>query len=116
MNCATAAIDFGADRGLSSVRAVVSQPGLTDGAGQVPGSGLGWLGTPNPTTQVEITGGIGDVRKNLVVRPAFDLRAQPAPPAPDGDSVRMFARTVGGKTQLCAMFPDGTVHVLAAQS
>lgn len=117
MNCGTAAVDFGADRGLSSVRAVVSQPGLTDGAaGAVPGSGLGWLGSPNPTTQVEITGGVGDTRKNLVVRPAFDLRAQATPPAPDGGSVRMFARTVGGKTQLCAMFQDGTVHVLAAQA
>ena len=51
-----------------------------------------------------------------MVSPAFDLRAQPTPPAPDGDSVRLFARKAGGKTQLCALFSDGTVHVLAAQS
>jgi hypothetical protein len=50
-----------------------------------------------------------------VVRPAFDLRAQAAPSAPDAHAVRVFARTVGGKTQLCAMFPSGAVVPLATE-
>ena len=54
--------------------------------------------------------------KNLVVRPGFDLRAQPNPAAPGAGTVRVFAREVGGKTQLCAMFPGGAVHVLAADA
>jgi hypothetical protein len=116
MNCGTAAIDFGADRGLSSVRAVVSQPGVVDHlGGPVPGSGRGWLGRPHPSTQVEITGGLGSGAKNLVVRPAFDLSAQAAPQAPDAGKVRLFARTVGGKTQLCALFPNGAVAPLATE-
>jgi hypothetical protein len=116
MNCGTAAVDFGADRGLSSVRATLSQPGVPDANGKpVAGTGLGWIGTPAPTTQVEITEGIGSSDRNLVVRPAFDLRAQPPPPAPGADSVRIFARTVGGRTQLCAMFPSGAVQVMATQ-
>jgi hypothetical protein len=116
MNCATAAVDFGADRGLSSVRAVVSQPGAVDKFGNpVRGSGLGWLGRPHPSTQVEITGGLGNGAKNLVVRPAFDLRAQGTPQPPDAGTVRLFARTIGGKTQLCAVFPNGAVTPLATE-
>jgi hypothetical protein len=115
-NCGTAAVDFGADRGLSSVRAVVSQPGVVDGNGNpVAGTGLGWLGEPHPTTQVEITGGVGNTAKNLVVRPAFDLRAQPTPAAPGAATVRVFARTSGGRTELCALFPSGAVQVLAGE-
>jgi hypothetical protein len=115
MNCGTAAVDFGADRGLSSVRAVVSQPGAKDQAGKrVPGSGLSWMGQPHPTTQVEITEGLGN-NANLVVRPAFDLRAQTTPPPPSDGGVRVFARTVGGKTQLCALFAGGAVQVLATE-
>jgi hypothetical protein len=116
MNCGTAAVDFRADRGMSSVRAVVSQPGVVDHTGApVKGSGLGWLGRPHPSTQVEITGGLGNGAKNLVVRPAFDLRAQGTPQAPDAGTVRLFARTVGGKTQLCAVFPSGAVTPLATE-
>jgi len=115
MNCGTAAVDFGADRGLSSVRAVVSQPGATDAAGRKErGSGLSFMGEPHPTTQVEITGGLGDA-DNLVVRPAFDLRAQATPPPPSAGTVRVFARTVGGKTQLCTLFAGGAVQVLATE-
>jgi hypothetical protein len=109
-NCATAAVDFGADRGLSSVRATLSQPGVAG----VAGTGLGWIGRPAPDTQVHITHGIGHP-KNLVVRPAFDLRAQPTPSAPDDGQVRVFAREVDGRTQLCARFPNGEVHVLAGE-
>ena len=116
VNCGTAAVDFGADRGLSSVRASLFQPGVLDAGGKpLAGTGLGWIGTPAPTTQVEITQGIGQNDKNLVIRPAFDLRAQAQPPAPAADSVRVFARTVGGKTQLCAMFANGAVQVMATQ-
>jgi hypothetical protein len=115
-NCGTAAVDFGADRGLSSVRAVVSQPGVVDQLGnRVAGTGLSWLGEPHPSTQVEITAGLGNSAQNLVVRPAFDVRAQAVPPSPDGGAVRIFARTVGGKTQLCAMFAGGAVVPLATE-
>jgi hypothetical protein len=114
-NCATAAIDFGADKGMSSIRATLSQPGVArSGAAAVPGSGLGWIGTPAPDSQVEITHGLGSP-KNLVVRPAFDLRAQATPAAPGDGSVRVFARESGGATQLCVRFPNGTVRVLAAE-
>ncbi|GIH14088.1 glycoside hydrolase family 55 protein [Rugosimonospora africana] len=117
MNCGTAAIDFAADRGASNIRAVVSQPGATTGGGAtIAGTGLGWLGKPHPTTQVEITGGLGNTAQDLVVRPAFDLRAQPTPPAPDPATVRVFSRTNGGRTELCALFPNGVVHVLAAEA
>lgn len=114
VNCGTAAIDFGADRGMSSVRATYYQPGIPDGKGGVkPGSGLGWIGTPAASTRVDITQGVGDVEKNLVISPAFDLRAQ-ATPAPPGDqTVRVFARETNGKTQLCVRFPNGAVKVLA---
>lgn len=116
INCATAAVDFGGDKGLSSVRAVVSQPGVVDRLGnRAPGTGLGWRGQPHPSTQVEITGGLGNGAQDLVVRPAFDLRAQAAPSPPDAHAVRVFARTVGGKTQLCAMFPGGAVVPLATE-
>jgi hypothetical protein len=116
INCGTVAVDFGADKGLSSVRAVVSQPGVVDQSGnRLAGSGLGWRGRPNPSTQVEITGGLGNNTQNLVVRPAFDIRAQVPPAPPDASTVRVFARTVGGKTQLCAMFPGGAVVPLATE-
>ncbi|MBO0868805.1 MAG: hypothetical protein J2P15_09595 [Micromonosporaceae bacterium] len=115
MNCGTAAVDFGGDRGTSSIRAVVSQPQVPDGHGRLaPGTGHGWIGTPHPTTEVEITGGLGDPGKNLVIRPAFDLRVQPTAPPGSAGTVRIFARLSGGKTQLCAVFPGGAVHVLAA--
>jgi hypothetical protein len=114
MNCGTAAVDFGADRGLSSIRALLSQPGVVSGDGRgTPGTGLGWIGKPAPSTQVELVAGIGDTTKSLVVRPAFDLRAQETPPPPDLGAVRLFVRTVGGQTQLCARFPGGAIKVLA---
>lgn len=116
INCATAAVDFGADRGLSVVRATLSQPGVPDNNGQPrAGTGKGWIGTPAPTTQVEITNGLGNNEKNLVVQPAFDLRAQQAPARPGAETVRIFAREVGGRTQLCALFPSGAVQVLATE-
>lgn len=116
INCGTAAIDFDADRGLSVVRASLSQPGVLDAAGNTkPGTGRGWIGRPAPTTQVEITQGVGGTSHNLVVRPAFDLRAQQQPPRPDDRSVRVFAREVDGKTQLCALFPSGAVQVMATE-
>ncbi|WP_446218778.1 glycosyl hydrolase family 28-related protein [Micromonospora sp. IBHARD004] len=116
VNCGTAAVDFGADRGLSSVRLSLSQPGARDDRGRpIPGSGRGWIGTPAPTTQVEITQGLADPDRNLVIRPAFDLRAQPNPGRPGDGSVRLFAREVGGRTQLCAMFPNGSVQVMATE-
>jgi Pectate lyase superfamily protein len=115
MNCGTAAVDFGADRGLSSVRALVSPPRVLDTHGvPVPDAGRGWTGRPHPSTQVEITSGLDDPRSNLVVRPAFDLRAQANPPAPSAATVRVFARQNGGKTQLCAIFPGGAIQVLAS--
>ncbi|GGL19514.1 right-handed parallel beta-helix repeat-containing protein [Mangrovihabitans endophyticus] len=109
-NCATAAVDFGADRGLSSVRATLSQPGVTGRAG----TGRGWIGRPARNTQVEITHGLGHPTKNLVVRPAFDLRSEQTPVPPDDGAVRVFAREQGGQVQLCVRFPDGSVQVLAA--
>jgi hypothetical protein len=114
-DCATAAIDFGADRGMSTIRATLSQPGVA-GPGQttVAGTGLGWTGKPAPTSQVEITHGLANP-KNLVVRPAFDLRVQATPAAPADGSVRVFARESGGETQLCVRFPNGEVRVLAAE-
>jgi hypothetical protein len=114
-NCATAAVDFGADRGMSSVRATLSQPGVPGPERTaVAGTGLGWVGRPAATTQVEITHGLGNP-KNLVVRPAFDLRVQPTPEEPADGSVRVFARDVGGDTQLCVRFPNGAVRVLASE-
>jgi hypothetical protein len=62
---------------------------------------------------VELTQGLADSR-NLVVRPAFDMRVQPTPEAPADGSVRVFARQAGGRTQLCVRFPNGEVQVLAA--
>lgn len=116
INCGTAAVDFDADRGLSVVRATLSQPGVSDDAGIAKaGTGRGWIGRPAPTTQVEITHGLGNIEHNLVVRPAFDLRAQPVPTRPDSGSVRIFARETDGRTQLCALFPSGAVQVLAAE-
>jgi hypothetical protein len=115
MNCGTAAVDFDADRGLSSVRAFVSPPRVVDGHGVlVPGAGRTWMGRPHPSTQVEITGGLGDPDHNLVIRPAFDLRVQETPSPPSADMVRLFARQSGGKTQLCALFPGGAIQVLAS--
>jgi hypothetical protein len=114
LNCGTAAVDFIGERGLSSVRAAISQPGVPGSQGTpIPGTGRGWVGTPHPTTQVEITDGIGDTPNNLVIRPAFDLRAQPAQASQEAETVRLFAGESGGRTQLCARFPDGTVRVLA---
>ncbi|WP_305782735.1 glycoside hydrolase family 55 protein [Symbioplanes lichenis] len=109
-NCATAAVDFGAERGLSSIRATLSQPGVAG----VAGSGRGWIGQPAGNTQVEITHGLGHP-KNLVVRPAFDLRVQDTPAAPADGQVRLFARDNDGETQLCVRFPNGEVRVLAAE-
>jgi Pectate lyase superfamily protein len=103
-NCGTAAIDFGADRGLSSIRATLVQ------RASVPG----FLGAPAPNTLVEVTQGLAD-RRNVVVRPAFDLRAQPTPHAPDDGAVRVFARESGGAVQLCVRFPNGEVRVLASE-
>jgi hypothetical protein len=75
---------------------------------------LGWIGKPAADSQVEITHGLAN-SKNLVVRPAFDLRAQPTPAAPGDGAVRVFARESGGATQLCVRFPNGTVRVLASE-
>jgi hypothetical protein len=110
-NCATAAVDFGADRGMSSIRATLSQPGVPG----VAGTGLGWIGRPAANSQVDITHGLGHPSKNLVVRPAFDLRVQQTPDAPGADQVRVFAREVDGVTQLCVRFPNGAVRVLAGE-
>jgi hypothetical protein len=115
-NCGTAAVDFGAERGMSTIRATLVQPGVTaPDKKPVPGTGLAWLGAPAPDTQVEITHGLGHPTKNLVVRPAFDLRAQPQPAPPDAGVVRVFARELNGKTQLCALFRSGAVQVLATE-
>jgi hypothetical protein len=111
-NCATAAVDFGADRGMSSIRATLSQPGVRG----VAGTGLGWIGRPAPNSQVDITHGLGHPSKNLVVRPAFDLRVQQTPDAPGEGQVRVFAREIGGETQLCVRFPNGEVRVLAGEA
>jgi hypothetical protein len=110
-NCGTAAIDFGADRGLSSVRATLVQP---EAVGRKRTPAPGFLGTPAPDTLVEVTQGLAD-RRNLVVRPAFDLRAQPTPDAPGDGAVRVFARESGGAMQLCVRFPNGDVRVLASE-
>ncbi|MET8370500.1 glycosyl hydrolase family 28-related protein [Micromonospora sp. DT68] len=116
VNCGTAAVDFGADRGLSNVRVSMFQPGaLADGGGRIAGTGRGWIGNPAASTQVEIVQGLGDADRNLVVRPAFDLRSQPTPDRPSGGSVRVFAREVNGRTQLCAIFPSGAVQVMATE-
>ena len=116
MNCGTAAVDFGAERGMSSVRALLAQPGAVNADGAtVAATGLGWLGRPAPTTQVEITGGLGNTSQNLVIRPSFDLRVEGPQPPPSADSVRVFARTSGGRTQLCVRFPDGSISVLASE-
>jgi hypothetical protein len=74
----------------------------------------GFLGAPAPNTLVEVTQGLAD-RRNVVVRPAFDLRAQPTPHAPDDGAVRVFARESGGAVQLCVRFPNGDVRVLASE-
>ncbi|WP_433083520.1 glycosyl hydrolase family 28-related protein [Dactylosporangium sp. CA-052675] len=116
VNCGTAAVDFAGDQGASNIRASLSQPGVRDKDGRLrPNSGLGWIGTPNVSSQIELTNGLGNTTKNLVVRPAFDLRAQATPPPPDPGAVRVFARTEGGKTQLCALFPGGAVQVMATE-
>ena len=114
-NCATAAIDFGTDAGRSIVRASLTQPGVNVDGKHVAGTGAGWIGSPHPTTLVEIVEGVADAAKNLVVSPAFEMRAQAVPGPPGDDSVRVFARTVGGATQLCAQFPNGAVKVLASE-
>lgn len=116
MNCGTAAVDFEGDAGQSSIRASLAQPRHTDEGGRpIPGRGAGWVGSPARTTRVEITQGIGATDRNLVVGPAFDLRAQVAPPNPDPETVRLFARTVNGRTELCALFPTGAAQVLASE-
>jgi Pectate lyase superfamily protein len=115
MNCGKAAIDLTAEKAVSVIRAVLWQPGMHDANGNpIAGTGLGCIGTPAPTTIVEITQGIGANDRNVVIRPAFDLRAQAQPTNPTADSVRIFARDSGGKTQLCALFPDGALRVLAS--
>lgn len=115
-NCATAAIDFGSEAGRSSIRASLTQPGVNTGGRHVTGTGAGWIGTPHRTTRVEIVEGVADPGKNLVVSPAFEMRAQEAPAPPASDSVRVFARTAGGATQLCAQFPNGKIKVLATET
>jgi hypothetical protein len=116
LNCGTAAVDFDGDRGLSNVRVSLSQPGVKDSSGRlVAGTGLGWIGAPAPTTLVEITQGLGNNNKNLVIRPAFDLREQETPPPAEAGTVRMFARSAGGRTQLCAIFPNGSVQVIGTE-
>jgi len=105
MGCGTAAVDFGADKG-NIVRASLWQPDPTKG----------WIGTPSAQSQVALTQKLGDVSKTLVIQSQFDLREQATPAAPFADSVRVFARDSGGKTQLCALFPNGTLKVLAAEA
>ncbi|GAA2689950.1 glycoside hydrolase family 55 protein [Actinoplanes palleronii] len=116
MNCATAAVDFGNGFGnRSTVRASLTQPGVhTDGA-YVAGTGKPWIGTPNRTCRIEILEGLTDPAKSLVVSPAFEMRAQTVRGLPQADSVRVFVRVAGGRTQLCAQFPDGTVRVLGSE-
>jgi hypothetical protein len=115
-NCATAAIDFGTEGGRSSIRASLTQPGTHLDGGHVAASGAGWIGAPHRTTRVEIVEGVADSAKNMVVSPAFEMRAQVVPAPPGDSSVRVFARTVGGETQLCAQFSNGVVKVLASES
>jgi hypothetical protein len=64
---------------------------------------------------VEILQGLGEPGRNLVVRPAFDLRSQVTPDRPSDGSVRVFAREVNGSVQLCALFPSGAVQVMATE-
>lgn len=72
-------------------------------------------GALNPTTQADITQGI-DHPDNVVVEPGFVLRAEPdEPPAPAAESVRVFARVVDGKTQLCARFAGGEIQVIGEE-
>jgi hypothetical protein len=74
-------------------------------------------GVPHPSTQLEITQGIGDASRNRVAVPGFELRAETSSgPSPDLGSVRVFSRIEGGRTQLCAMLPSGEVTVLAEDS
>jgi hypothetical protein len=101
INCGTAAVDFGADGGFTTVRASVS--GVR---------GKNWIGMPAASTQVDLTYGLAN-GKNLVVEPAFDLRVQDIAGRPGAGSVRVFARKVNGATQLCVAFPSGAVQVLA---
>jgi hypothetical protein len=101
INCATAAVDFGADGGFTTVRASVS--GLR---------GKSWIGAPAASTQVDLTRGLAN-GQNLVVEPAFDLRVQDTAGRPGAGSVRVFAREVNGVTQLCVVFPSGAIQVLA---
>jgi hypothetical protein len=115
-NCATAAVDFGPEGGRSSIRASLTQPGVTVDGRHIDGTGVGWVGSPHPTSRIEIVEGVADTAKNLVVSPAFEMRAQTVPGPPGDDSVRVFARTAGGRTQLCAQFPNGAVKVLATES
>jgi hypothetical protein len=114
-NCATAAIDFGADGGRSSIRASLSQPGVNIDGKHVGGTGAGWIGNPHRTSRIEIIDGVADAGANFVVSPAFEMRAQEVPAPPADASVRVFARTAGGATQLCAQFPNGVVKVLATE-
>ena len=98
-----------------SIRATLVQPGVVGrNRALVPGSGRGVLGTPAADSQVEITSGLASP-KNLVVRPSFDLRAQPTPDPPDDGAVRVFARKSGGAVQICVRFPNGEVRVLASE-
>ena len=115
VNCATAGVDFGAGLGArSTVRASLTQPGVHTDGQYVRGTGAGWIGTPHPSCRVEIVAGVADAAKNLVVSPAFEMRAQEVAGPPGAGSVRMFVQVVEGRTQLCAQTPDGVVHVLAA--
>jgi hypothetical protein len=114
-NCATAAIDFGTDGGRSSIRASLTQPGVQVDGAHVGGSGAGWIGAPHATTRVELVDGVTDTAKNMVVSPAFEMRVQDVPGPPGDSSVRVFARSVGGTTQLCAQFANGVVKVLASE-
>ncbi|WP_433609672.1 glycoside hydrolase family 55 protein [Dactylosporangium sp. CA-139114] len=115
LNCATAAVDFGFDRGRSSVRANVCMPEVSSEQLSTTPTRAGWIGKPHPTSLVEIVQGLADVATNLVAYPAFELRAQPTPPPPGDQSVRVFARQTNGKVQLCAQFPNGAVQVISAQ-
>jgi len=114
-NCATAAVDFGTDAGRSVVRASLTQPGVNVDGQHVAGTGAGWIGSPHPTTRVEIVEGVADPAKNLVVSPAFEMRPQEVLGRPGDDSLRVFARTVGGATQLCVQFSNGAIKVLASE-